>query len=130
MHFIRVRNGVFFLCFLSSYKLFFRVTQFAHLLRMFLRSYTHFKNPPMRCNDISHVTSINQETFFNQSQFMVFLSIRFSVFLLCPCIVRNPVVFHFITCVSFLYRNYYSTTKKERAIPYVIAYFLLEDVNK
>ena len=44
------------------------------------------------------------------------LSILFSIFLLCLCILRNPAVFNFITCVSFLYRNYHSVTKKSRAI--------------
>ena len=53
---------------------------------------------------ISHaLTSINQEFFLDQSQFisLVFLSIILSIFLLCLCIFRNPAVFDFITCVSF-----------------------------
>ena len=37
---------------------------------MFLRFYTHFSNLLISSNDISHVlNSINQEIFFDQSQF-------------------------------------------------------------
>ena len=90
---------MFFPWWLSSYKLFFRVTECAPLLRMFLRFYTQFSNLLTRSNEISHVlTGINQEIFFDQSQFIsvVFLSILFSIFLLCLCILRNSAVFDFI----------------------------------
>ena len=51
-------------------------------------------------NDISHaLTSINQKTFFDQSQWL--FSILSSIFLLCLRILRNTAVFGFITCVSF-----------------------------
>ena len=44
-HFIRVRNdkcSSFNVQLFSSYKLLFRITEFAHLLRMFSRFYPHF----------------------------------------------------------------------------------------
>ena len=55
-----------------NYKLFFRVTEFAQLLRMFSRFYLHFYNLQIRSNDISQVLTINQEIFFDKSQFIFF----------------------------------------------------------
>ena len=48
------------------FKLFFRVTGVAHLLRMFSRFYPHFLNVRIRSNDISHILTINQEILFDQ----------------------------------------------------------------
>ena len=48
------------------FKLFFRVTGVAHLLRMFSRFYPHFLNVQIRSNDISHILTINQEILFDQ----------------------------------------------------------------
>ena len=123
---------MFFLWRLSSYKLFFRVTECAPLLRMFLRFYTQFSNLLTRSNEISHVlTGINQEIFFDQSQFIsvVFLSILFSIFLLCLCILRNSAVFDFITCVSFCTEIIIEQRKRAEPLAF-IAYFPLENVNR
>ena len=87
----------------SYYKLLFIVTEFAHLLRMFSSFYPRFLNLLIRSNDIPLVlTSINQEIFFDQSQFVSVVFLVFSiVFSCCLCILRNTAVFGFITCVRF-----------------------------
>ena len=65
-------------------KLFFRVTEFAHLLKMFSRFYPHLYNLLISSNDISHVfTSINQEIFFDQSQFISVVFLVFSLVFSC-----------------------------------------------
>ena len=99
---------------------------------MFLRFYTQFSNLLTRSNEISHVlTGINQEIFFDQSQFIsvVFLSILFSIFLLCLCILRNSAVFDFITCVSFCTEIIIEQRKRAEPLAF-IAYFQLENANK
>ena len=73
-------------------------------------------------------------------------SMLFSIFLLCFCILRKPVVFDFIIRVNFFKRNYHSITKKSRAFYYNFEYvsklrkdakqlativcFSLENINK
>ena len=82
----------------------FRVTEFAHLLRIFSRFYPLFYNLLKRSNDIiSHVlTSINREIFLDQSQFVSVVFLVFSIVLSCCLrILRNTAVFDFITCFSF-----------------------------
>ena len=74
----------FFLC---SYKIFLRVTEFAHLIWS---------------NDISHVfTSTNQETFFDQSQFIsvVFLVVSL-VFSCCVSVFLGILLYLILSPVS------------------------------
>ena len=88
------------------FKLFFRVTGFAPLLRM-------FSNLGIRSNDISQVFNINQEILFDQCSEQMwplfqFISVVFLVLsLVFSCCVSvflgslKPAVFYFITCVSY-----------------------------
>ena len=81
------------------------------------------------------------------SLFQLFLaSILFSVFLLCPCIVRKPAVFDFITCLSFCkeiiiaywrraepfhcsFENVLKLTKDAKQLA-DITYFSLQNINR
>ena len=59
---------------------------------------------------------INQEIFFDQSQFVsVVFSIFSLVFSCCLCILRNTAVW-FYHLRQLLFRTYHSITKKSRAI--------------
>ena len=68
----------------------------------------------IKSNDILHVfTSTNKKIFCDQSQFILVVFLVFSlVYSCCLCFLRNPVVFDFITCISF----YHGITKRSRAI--------------
>ena len=59
---------------------------------------------------------INQEIFFDQSQFVsVVFSIFYLVFSCCLCILRNTAVWFYHLC-QFLFRTYHNITKKGRAV--------------
>ena len=119
-----VRNDNFSSYNCCSYKLFFRVTEFAHFLRMFLRFYTHFKNLLIKRNDIPHVlTSINQEVFFDQSQFIsvVFVSILFSVFLL-PLFLG--ILLYLILSPVSIFCTEIIIAQRKRAEPYSLCHSL------
>ena len=102
------------------FKLFFRVTGFAPLLRM-------FSNLGIRSNDIyrssilirkSLLTNALSKCGLYSSLFQLSLaSTLFSIFLLCLCILRKPeacsILFYHLC--QLLYRNCHSITKK-RAI--------------
>ena len=101
----------------SSYKLFLRVNKCAHHLIMFRRFYAHFKNLRVRINDISQVLTINQEIFFDQSQFISVVFLVFSlVFSCCASVFLESLLYLNFSPVSVFYRNYHSITKKSRAI--------------
>ena len=50
---------------------------------MFTRFYAHFKNLRVRINGISQVLPINQEIFFDQSQFISIVFLVFSLMFSC-----------------------------------------------
>ena len=74
---------------------------------------------------MSSLVLIRKSFLINPSLF----SILFSIFLLCLCILRNPAVFDFITCVSFCTEIIIAQRKRAEPLA-VIAYFPLENVNK
>ena len=91
---------------------------------MFLRFYTHFKNLLIKRNDIPHVlTSINQEVFFDQSQFIsvVFVSILFSVFLL-PLFLG--ILLYLILLPVSIFCTEIIIAQRKRAEPYSLCHSL------
>ena len=74
---------------------------------------------------MSSLVLIRKSFLINPSLF----SILFSIFLLFLCILRNPAVFDFITCVSFCTEIIKAQRRRAESLT-VIDYFPLENIIK